>query len=422
MKEKASMASEVTIPRLGWNMDEGTFVGWLKSDGEYVAAGEPLFSLEGDKATQDVESLESGTLRIPPDGPKDGEKVAVGTLIGYLVARGETAPLEADSSRNSGVNRVAKPQEGEAPTEPEKAMARPEPHPPATKQRISPRARRVARELGVNTAGLKGSGSSGRIRERDIRAAGRPQISPGRITRAAQDTMSPPGCREIAVTPIRRTIAERMVQSAQTAAGVTLATTVDATNLVNLRQQFKSVAGAGASPPIAFTDIIIKLTALALERHPLLNARWSGDQIVVESTINIGIAVDTDPGLLVPVIRDVPRLTLRQLAARSRELVDRARRGALSAAEMQGGTFTVTNLGPMGIEMFTPLINLPECAILGVGRIQKQVVVDDKQFVARDRMTLSLTFDHRIVDGAPAARFLQSLSHLIENPSPWLVP
>ncbi len=415
------MASEVTIPRLGWNMDEGTFVGWLKSDGEYVAAGEPLFSLEGDKATQDVESLESGTLRIPPDGPKDGEKVAVGTLIGYLVARGETAPLEADSSRNSGVNRVAKPQEGEAPTEPEKAMARPEPHPPATKQRISPRARRVARELGVDTAGLQGSGNNGRIRERDIRAADRAQIAPGHTSRPERETVSSSGYREIAVTPIRRTIAERMVQSAHTTAGVTLATTVDATNLVNLRQQFKSVAGAGASPPIAFTDIVVKLTALALERHPLLNARWSGDQIVVESTINIGIAVDTDPGLLVPVIRDVPRLTLRQLAARSRELVDRARRGALSAAEMQGGTFTVTNLGPMGIEMFTPLINLPECAILGLGRIQKQVVVDGTQFVARDRMMLSLTFDHRIVDGAPAARFLQSLSLLIENPSPWLM-
>ena len=161
---------------------------------------------------------------------------------------------------------------------------------------------------------------------------------------------------------------------------------------------------------------------MALEKHPLLNARWNGDKIVVSSSINIGIAVDTDAGLLVPVIRDVPRLTLRQLAARSRKLIDRARRGKLTAAEMQGGTFTVTNLGPMGIEMFTPLINLPECAILGLGRIQKQVVVDDKQFVARDRMMLSLTFDHRIVDGAPAARFLQSLSLLIENPSPWLLP
>jgi pyruvate dehydrogenase E2 component (dihydrolipoamide acetyltransferase) len=291
------------------------------------------------------------------------------------------------------------------------ARARTEPRPPAVvKLRISPRARRVAHELGVDAVGLEGSGRDGRVVERDIRSAA-----------ARAKTAPAAGFQEIVVTPIRRTIAERMVQSAQAAAGVTLSTTVDATNLVNLRQQFKVVAGTGETPSITSTDIVVKLTALALEKHSLLNARWNGDKIVVSSSINIGIAVDTDAGLLVPVIHDVPRLTLRQLAARTRELIDRARRGALSAAEMQGGTFTVTNLGPMGIEMFTPLINLPECAILGLGRIQKQVVVDDKQFVARDRIVLSLTFDHRIVDGAPAARFLQYLSLLIENPSPWLL-
>ncbi len=404
------MASEVTIPRLGWNMDEGTFVGWLKSDGEHVVAGEPLFSLEGDKATQDVESLETGVLRIPPDGPKDGEKVAVGTLIGYLLTAGEMATFEATSARKDAGNRVAKSREVEAPAVPDPAAARTEPRPPGAKLRISPRARRVAHELGVDTDGIQGSGRDRRVVERDIRSAA-----------ARAKTAPSAGSQDIAVTPIRRTIAARMVSSAQTTAGVTLSTTVDATNLVNLRQQFKAVRGTGKAPSIAFTDIVVKLTALALEKHPLLNARWNGDRIVVESNINIGIAVDTDTGLLVPVIRDVPRLSLRQLAARSRELIDRARGGLLSAAEMQEGTFTVTNLGPMGIEMFTPLINLPECAILGLGRIQKQVVVDDKQFVARDRMMLSLTFDHRIVDGAPAARFLQSLSLLIENPSPWLL-
>jgi pyruvate dehydrogenase E2 component (dihydrolipoamide acetyltransferase) len=404
------MATEVTIPRLGWNMDEGIFVGWLKSDGQHVSAGEPLFRLEGDKATQDVESLETGILRIPPIGPKDGDKVVVGTLIGYLVALGDQAPFEANVTRGSAVNHVAQFRASEVPSEPEKAAARTEPRPPGMKVRISPRARRVARELGVDALGLRGSGHDGRIVERDIHAAAQRQTAPSA------------GYQEIAVTPIRRTIADRMAQSAQTAAGVTLSTTVDATNLVNLRQQFKEVAGAREGLAITFTDIIAKLTALALEKHPLLNARWNGEQIVVSTTINIGIAVDTDSGLMVPVIRDVPRQTLRQLASRSRDLIERARRGALRAAEMQGGTFTVTNLGPMGIEMFTPLINLPECAILGLGRIQKQVVVDDRQFVARDRMTLSLTFDHRIVDGAPAARFLQSLTVLIENPSPWLMP
>jgi pyruvate dehydrogenase E2 component (dihydrolipoamide acetyltransferase) len=411
------MASEVTIPRLGWNMDEGTFMGWLKSDGQHVTAGEPLFSLEGDKATQDVESLETGILRIPPDGPNDGDKVVVGALIAYLVAPGEPAPFETEVSGTPAVGRAEPAREGEAPAEPDRRQARREPRPPALgpgrpalKPRISPRARRVARELGVDALALEGTGNHGRIVERDIRAAARTQNGSSR------------GHKEIVVTPIRRTIADRMVQSAQTTAGVTLSTTVDATNLVNLRQQFKAVATTSEVASIAYTDIVVKLTALALKKHPLMSARWNGDKIAMAPTINIGVAVDTDLGLLVPVIRDVAGLTLRQLAARSHELFDRARRGALTAADMQGGTFTVTNLGAMGIEMFTPLINLPECAILGLGRIQKQVVVDDRQFVARDRMFLSLTFDHRIVDGAPAARFLQALGLLIENPSPWLLP
>jgi pyruvate dehydrogenase E2 component (dihydrolipoamide acetyltransferase) len=405
------MAIEITIPRLGWNMDEGTFVGWLKRDGERVAAGEPLFNLEGDKATQEIESIEAGILRIPPIGPGDGDKVAVGTVIGYLVAPGEPAPFEAET----GVISVSTPDAASQ----------------SSKQRISPRARRVARELAIDSRALKGSGRTGRILERDVRAAARTHTGRLPAIPAAFETGSPPdlpsGSRsqeyqKFPASAARRKIAERMLQSTLTTAAVTITTTVDATNLVNLRQQFKAVVQAGDMPAIGYTDIVIKLAALALEKHPLLNACWNGEQILVWRDIHIGIAVDTDAGLIVPVIRDVPGLSLRQLATASRALVDRARGGTITAAEIQGSTFTVTNLGPMGIEMFTPLINPPECAILGLGRIQNQVVVEDKQFVARDRMTLSLTFDHRIVDGAPAARFLQSLGRLIENPSPWLLP
>jgi pyruvate dehydrogenase E2 component (dihydrolipoamide acetyltransferase) len=301
--------------------------------------------------------------------------------------------------------------------------------PPTAKPRVSPRARRVARELGIDATLLEGSGKNGRIRERDVRAAARASNARDLLPTIGHEQapggpsqLPSSGFREIAVSPVRRRIAERTLQSASTTASVTLSTTVDATNLVNLRQQFKAVAGSGEKAPIGINVIVVKLTALALEQHPLLNARWGGDKILVSSAINIGIAVDTDAGLLVPVIPDVPRQTLRQLAEKSRDLIDRARKGTLPVAALNGATFTVTNLGPMGIEMFTPLINLPETAILGLGRIQKQVVVDGTQFVARDRMTLSLTFDHRVVDGAPAARFLQSLGQLIENPSPWLLP
>ena len=211
-----------------------------------------------------------------------------------------------------------------------------------------------------------------------------------------------------------------MLASHRSTAPVTLTTTSDATNLVNLRRQFQAAVRAGHDVTPTYTDFLVKLTAVALGKHPLLSARWDGEQITMPSGIHIGIAVHTEAGLLVPVLRDVPSLGLKQLALRARDLVARARQGKLKADEMQGGTFTVTNLGAFGIETFTPLINCPECAILGIGRIGRQAVVIGEQIVARDRITLSLTFDHRIVDGAPAAQFLHDLSALIENPGPWL--
>jgi pyruvate dehydrogenase E2 component (dihydrolipoamide acetyltransferase) len=215
-------------------------------------------------------------------------------------------------------------------------------------------------------------------------------------------------------------IADRLLRSVQSTAPVTLTTTVDATNLVNLRGQFKAVAPTSNLPVPSYTDFFVKLTATALQTHPLLNARWDGETIVMEKGIHIGVAVDTEAGLFVPVIRDVGSLGLRQVAARSLELIERARQRKLQAQEMQGGTFTITNLGTYGIEAFTPIINYPECSILGIGRIRLQPVVYQNQIVPRNRVSLSLTFDHRIVDGAPAARFLQTLSEAIENPAPWL--
>jgi pyruvate dehydrogenase E2 component (dihydrolipoamide acetyltransferase) len=212
-----------------------------------------------------------------------------------------------------------------------------------------------------------------------------------------------------------------MLESCHTTAPVTLTTTADATNLVNLRLQFKAVSAQGRELP-GYIDFVVKLTAIALRDHPLLNARWDNDRIVIPMESHIGIAVDTEEGLLVPVIRDVNGLGLGQIVARSRELSQRARERRLRPDEMQAGTFTITNLGSFGVETFTPIINPPECAVLGMGRIVREPVMVGDQMVARERMSLSLTFDHRIVDGAPAARFLQSLVQLIENPGPWLIP
>jgi pyruvate dehydrogenase E2 component (dihydrolipoamide acetyltransferase) len=201
-----------------------------------------------------------------------------------------------------------------------------------------------------------------------------------------------------------------------------LSTTVNATNLVGLRRQFKSAEPDGVEVP-SFTDFVVKLTAIALRDHPLLNARWGDGNtaVIVSGDAHIGIAVDTEPGLVVPVIHGAGELGIRAIAARSRELIRRARQRQLRPADVQGGTFTVTNLGAFGIEMFTPIINLPECAILGIGKIERRPVMEGDKVIGQEQMCLSLTFDHRIVDGAPAARFLQQLTRLLENPSPWLM-
>jgi pyruvate dehydrogenase E2 component (dihydrolipoamide acetyltransferase) len=440
------MAIAITIPRLGWNMDEGVFAGWLKQDGDTVRAGEPLFRLESDKATQEIECLDEGILRIASGGPKEGDRVAVGVVIAHLVAAGEKAPdirASRERERPEGASRIGEDPAARGGQRPEEAAASPsvrrlarelgvdlrqvsgsgpggrltaedvrgrgEPAAPIAaasgkRPASSPRARRVAQELGVDWTRLRGTGRGGRIRERDVRAA-------------AGARLQPPPARPAPVSSVRRTIAERMLHSLRATAPVTLTTTVNAGNLVNLREQFKAVGDAVPS----YTDFLVKLAAAALGRHPMLNARWEGEQILVSEEVHVGIAVDTEAGLLVPVVRDANRLTLRQVAARARELIDRARHNRLAPDDLRGGTFTVTNLGAYGVEAFTPIIRYPECAILGMGRIDRRPVVAEDRVVVGRVLTLSLTFDHRIVDGAPAARFLQDLGRLVEHPGPALM-
>jgi pyruvate dehydrogenase E2 component (dihydrolipoamide acetyltransferase) len=395
------MPHEVRVPRLGWNMEEGVFVAWLKRDGEAVRAGEPLFTLEGDKSTQDVEATDSGVLRVAPDAPRPGAAVTVGTLLGYLAEPGEAAPERPRTWEEVMADVLAEgePAESPAPPAPEpRSASAPVAVRTADRQKASPRARRVAAELGLDWKAVRGSGKGGRVRERDVRAV--PTPAP--------------------VSATRQVIAARMLASLRTTAPVTLTTTADATNLVNIRTQLKAAQSPGQALP-TYTDLVVKLTALALRGHPALNARWEEDRVVHADGIHIGIAVDTEAGLLVPVVRDVPDLPLRQLAERTRDLVERARARRLRAEEMQCGTFTVSNLGAYGVDAFTPIINLPECAILGVGRIHARPAVVGGQVVPRDELTLSLTFDHRIVDGAPAARFLGTVRTYLENPAAWLL-
>lgn len=373
-------------------MEEGIFVEWLKAHGDTVQPGDVVFRLESEKSTEEVESLDAGLLHIPANGPNPGDTLAVGTVIGYLLQAGE-APPDSNAAARLQSKLVETPSPG-VESRPTHTQERPD------APSVTPRARRLAARLGVNATEFHGSGRHGRIRERDVVAPATPQ--------AAQT---------IPITPTRRTIAARMIESRQTAAPVTLTSIVDATNLVSLRKQFKAAASDEAP---TFTDFFVKLVANALQKHPMLASRWTDAGIVIPASIDVGIAVDADARLLVPVIRDVPSLGLREVAALSRVLVDRARRGELTTRDMQGGCFTITNLGAFGIDAFTPIINPPQCAVLGMGRIERRPVMDGDRVVGRDMVTLSLTFDHRIVDGAPAARFLQSLAGLVADPAEWV--
>ncbi|MGH7139104.1 MAG: dihydrolipoamide acetyltransferase family protein, partial [Pirellulales bacterium] len=349
---------EITIPRLGWSMEEGTFSEWLKRDGDWVEKGDMLFVLESDKAAQEIESFESGVLRLGTNGPRPGKTVKIGQVIGYLVARDEAATFQAPAGKTAHVDRAEAPVEAPAAdlretVQEERALA-----PVAARQAVaSPRARRAADERSIDWRTLDGTGRGGRVRERDVLSA----------------AVNAPQATTARTSATRRTIAQRMAASTRETAAVTLTTKVDAANLVNLRAQF--AAGKETAPSI--TDIVVKLVAKAMEDHPDLNSRWQDDQIIRFREIHIGIAVDTEAGLLVPVLRDVPGMTLKQVASTSRTLIEKARGRRLAAEELRGGTFTVTNLGMYGIDAFTPIINLPETAILGIGAVRREAMVLD---------------------------------------------
>jgi pyruvate dehydrogenase E2 component (dihydrolipoamide acetyltransferase) len=294
-----------------------------------------------------------------------------------------------------------------------KAVEQP-PAEPEEKVRATPIAVRMAQEAGIDLAELAAQKPGVRIDRADVEAA-IAMRTPAPAAPAASTAVE-----TMPVTNIRRLIAQRMLESAQGTASVTLTTEVDATALVKLREELKAAfAPRGYAVP-SYNDLFAKLTAVALQEHPLLNARWQGDEIVLNKAVHIGIAVDTPEGLLVPVVRNVHSQSLREIAAQSKALIEKALARKLSAADLQDGTFTITNLGIYNIDAFTPIINPPQCAILGIGRIVKKPAVVGEKIKARDMVALSLTFDHRIVDGAPAARFLDLVRQLIQTPVLWL--
>lgn len=399
------MACEIRVPRLGWSMEEGTFAGWLKQPGEFVSAGEPLFELEGDKALQTVESIDEGYLALPADAPAVGSVIPVGALLGYLLAEGESIP--AGSAPAVG----AEPPRGSlSPNAPAAVAGSAEVVEAERHVASTPRARRVAMELGIDWRTVTGTGRGGRVREADVRAAYQLGSDAARIS---SDVMP----SEAGEARRRKVIAARLRLSRERTVPVTLTTRADASKLVEYRRQMKSQQGLAVP---AYTDILACLASRVLGRHPQMSVRWSTEsdslERVASDAVDIGIAVDTPDGLLVPVVRQVPGKTIDQVTAESQRLIQLARSGRLTAEQMHGAVLTITNLGAFGIDAFTPVLNYPEIAILGMGAIRRvPVVSDDGQIVARHQIILSLTFDHAAVDGAPAAAWLRDLVEAIES-------
>ena len=411
------MAIEVTVPRLGWSMDEGVFVEWLKDDGDLVDSGDMLFILEGEKAAEEIESFDSGVLRLLPDGPKPGDVVLVGQVVGFLCEQDEVPPTSCGDmvapAMASVADLVADPaskiQEPFRQPDVETVTQTSTPISSKREDRIvaTPRARRAAEKLGIDLIALMGTGKGGRIREQDVLAA----------ESSARSVMSTTGAGGVTGnlqphTTIRQTIARRMVAGVTNVAPVTLHVKADATNLVALRNFLKEDSIDCPS----YNDMIIKFCAVALQQHPMLNAQWRDEGIFIPDVINISLAVDTEVGLMVPVVRDVSSKSLDEIVTNSRQLIEASQNRKITAGQMEDGTFTVSNLGAFGIEYFTPIINLPQCAILGIGAIRQEPIMDGSEVVNKDQLPFSLTFDHRIVDGAPAAKFLQTLCQLIAQP------
>jgi|DewCreStandDraft_1066081.scaffolds.fasta_scaffold00173_33 pyruvate dehydrogenase E2 component (dihydrolipoamide acetyltransferase) len=427
------MPSPLTMPQLGITMTEGKITRWLKREGDTVVAGEPVCEIETDKISTTVEATTAGTLGrilVP-----EGASAPVAAPIALILAPGEAlegpagaTPAESPMAPAPPARPGAEPAAHAATALAAPAAASATAPVEAERIRATPLARRLAEELGVDLRTVRGSGPGGRIVEADVRRAAAQRAAPAAppptapTAPAAPPPAAPAIARTLPLTGMRRTIARRMLESLQQSAQLTLTTEADATELVaaraRLAEDWQAVAraqGQEARGP-SYNDLLIKLCARALTEHPMLNARLSGEQIELLAEIHIGLAVALDDGLIVPVVRNAHQKDLRQIAAETAELVQRARAGTLTLDDITGGTFTITNLGMYDVDFFTPILNPPECAILGVGRIVDRLVPSPAGPVTRKFIPLSLTFDHRIVDGAPAARFLQRIKQLIEDP------
>jgi len=396
------VATEVILPRLGQGMESGTIVRWLKSEGEPVAKGEPLFELDTDKVTQEVEAEAAGVLlKI---AIAEGE-VPVGQTVAFIGAEGEDVPEVAAAAPTEDAKEpeAAEPaQEVEAPRQ-EVASG-------DGRIKASPLARRIARERGIELSGIRGTGPDGRIVAEDVeRAEAGGPVAPA----AAPPRPVPTGeVERIPLSNVRKTIARRLTEAWQIPV-FQLQASADMTRVnalvARLRERDPDVR-------VTVTDVLTKVCAQALMRHREVNAEFTDDAILLHPTANVGLAVAAPQGLVVPVIRSAERLSLTEIAGVRADRVGRARENKLRAEDLEGGTFTISNLGMYAVESFTAVLNPPQAAIVAVGATEDRVVPVGGETVVRPLVTLTATFDHRAVDGAPAAAFLQTLKESLEDP------
>ncbi|OZM75883.1 dihydrolipoamide acetyltransferase [Pseudonocardia sp. MH-G8] len=400
------------MPRLSDTMEAGVIAAWHKKVGDAVSAGDVVADIETDKAIMELEAYDDGVLeRILV---AEGESAPIGTPIGVLGDGSGTGPTPAATSAPE----PAAPE----PAAPEPANAEPAAEPPApaevrdARPPASPLARRLARERGVDLQSVQGSGPHGRIIRADIEAAAEEAPAAAPAVAVTAPAPAPADVDEVPLTAMQRIAAARLTQSKQEAPHIYLTRAVDVTDLLALRATLNTTLVAAGGPKVSVNDLVVKAVAAALRAHPEVNVSFAGEVVRRHRGVHVGVAVAVESGLLVPVVRDADRHSVSEIAAQTRDFAARARDRRLRPDEMTGGTFTVSNLGMYGIEQFTAVINPPEAAILAVGAAAEELRPRDGVPVVRSIMRVTLSCDHRVVDGATGAGFLRTLTELLETP------
>ena len=442
---------EIQMPKLSDTMTEGTLVAWKKKKGDQVSAGEVIAEIETDKATMEWESPEDGTLS--EIYVQEGGKVNVGDKIAFIRGEGEEAPKQAsekEKKQEPGEEKEKKPQaETEKPASAkaeQKETAPPQkkdveaaasaPPKKETEEKLQPKqnkgeesrvkaspvARRVAAELGVDLSGVKGTGPDGRVTETDVRAAAKSKTVEAGVSPAAKQPARLPiqtgESARIQLSGMRKIIAQRLVESLGPVPHFYLTININAGPLMEAREELKTAGEGADAAKITVNDFVLKAAVMAVGKVPRVNSSFDNDAIVQYTDVDLGVAVAIEDGLLTPVIRAAQGKSLREISALAKDLAHRARNKRMKPEEFQGGTFTVSNLGGLGVDNFSAVINPPQGFILAVGKVAKVPVVDDSDQVAvGHRMSITMSCDHRVIDGALGAEYLKELRHLLENPA-----